>query len=67
MAVSLVVMLAVLHQDFWLWDNASLVAGFIPAGLAYHAGFSVVATLVWAVVVVLVWPSDESDEPEGSV
>jgi hypothetical protein len=58
-AVGLVLALAVLHHDFWLWDNSSLVMGFIPAGLAYHASFSVVAGLVWIVVVLLVWPEDE--------
>ena len=30
--------LAVLHQDIWNWDNSNLVFGFLPVGLAYHAG-----------------------------
>jgi hypothetical protein len=58
-AAGLVVALAVLHHDFWLWENSSLVFGFVPAGLAYHAGFSLLAGVTWAVVVLLVWPSDE--------
>jgi hypothetical protein len=29
----------VLHQDFWNWKKAEpLVFGFLPVGLAYHAG-----------------------------
>ena len=35
--------LFVLHHDLWLWDNAGLVFGVLPAGLAYHLGFSLVA------------------------
>jgi hypothetical protein len=58
-AAGIVLALAVLHHDFWLWENASLVFGFVPAGLAYHASFSVVAGLAWAVVVFLVWPKDD--------
>ena len=54
---SLVVILAVLHQDFWNWDNASLVFGFLPVGLAYHALFSVLAAIVWAMAVKFAWPT----------
>ena len=28
-----------LHQDSWAWDDQSLVLGFMPIGLAYHAVF----------------------------
>ena len=35
--------LFVLHQDFWLWDSHTLVLGFLPSGLAYHAVFSILA------------------------
>ena len=40
------VLLAVLHQDYWLWNDATLVFGFIPSGLAYHAGFSICAAIL---------------------
>ncbi len=37
--IGLLVLLAVLHQDFWWWDDGhTLVFGFMPVGLAYHAG-----------------------------
>lgn len=50
------IVLAVLHQDSWNWDNASLVFGFMPVGLAYHAAYSVVAAAFWAVVMRFAWP-----------
>jgi hypothetical protein len=49
--------MAVLHQDFWNWDKADLVLGFMPIGLAYHAGYSLVAALFWALVVKFAWPT----------
>lgn len=48
--------LAILHQDVWNWDNADLVFGFLPVGLAYHAGYSLVVTAFWALVVKFAWP-----------
>ena len=62
LAIVLVVVLAILHHDSWLWDDPSLVADFLPIGLAYHASFSFVASVVWAVVVYLVWPTDDEGE-----
>ena len=58
--------LFVLHQDFWNWDNQSLVLGFMPIGLAYHAAFSIAAALLWTAAVKFAWPSDIeawADEP----
>lgn len=60
--LALVVVLAVLHQDFWLWDDATLVMGFLPAGLAWHAGFSIVSVGLWALVVRFAWPADPFEE-----
>jgi len=51
-----VVLLAILHFDFWLWDSTSVVLGFLPTGLAYQAGISVAASIAWALVVKLDWP-----------
>ena len=48
--------LAVLHQDTWNWDIGNLLLGFIPVGLAYHAGYSIVAAVFWACVVKFAWP-----------
>lgn len=48
--------LFVLHHDFFFWDDARLVFGFMPIGLAYHAGFSLAAAGVWALAVTFAWP-----------
>lgn len=53
----LVVLLAILHQDFWFWDNHFLVLGFLPVGLFYHAVFSIAAGLLWAAAVKWAWPT----------
>ena len=53
-----VALLGLLHQDFWLWSDASLVLGFIPSGLAYHVAFSIVTAGLWVVVVRTAWPSE---------
>lgn len=47
--------LLVLHQDFWNWDNRTLL-GFLPIGLAYHMGFSIAAALLWLLAVRCAWP-----------
>jgi len=48
----------VLHQDFWNWHQIEpLVFGFLPVGLAYHAGYSIVAALIMAVLVKFAWPA----------
>ena len=60
--------LFVLHQDFWNWDNRGMVFGFIPVGLAYHAGFSLCAVSLWALAIKWAWPSDVeawADELDG--
>ena len=49
--VTVFVVLAILHQDIWNWDDSSLVFGFLPKGLAYHAMYSLVAATFWALVV----------------
>lgn len=68
----LIILLAVLHQDFWWWDTAEpLVLGFIPIGLAFHAGISVVAAVLWALAVKHCWPAEVdaldtvANQPEG--
>jgi hypothetical protein len=51
-----VLVMAVLHQDVWFWDDRRLVFGFLPIGLAYHAGFSIAAACLWAAAVKFAWP-----------
>jgi hypothetical protein len=61
------VVLFVLHQDFWLKDNATLVFGVLPASLAYHMAFTVLAALGWFLVVKFAWPTFPEDEKEEGV
>ena len=48
--------LFILHQDFWLWDSTTAIFGFLPAGLAYHAIYSILAAILWAMAVKFAWP-----------
>ncbi|HLH56855.1 MAG TPA: DUF3311 domain-containing protein [Verrucomicrobiae bacterium] len=53
----LIALVYFLHQDFWNWKQAEpFVFGFLPIGLAYHAGYSVAAAILMAVLVKLAWP-----------
>lgn len=55
-------MLAI-RQDFWLASDRTLLYGVMPVGLAYQAGYSLLATLVLAWLVRVAWPSHlEVDE-----
>jgi len=54
----LFVAMFLLHHDFWYWDDTTLVLGFLPIGLAYHAGFSIAAGLLWLAAVKWAWPSE---------
>ncbi len=59
------VLLAILHQDFWLKDNASLVFGFLPATLAYHMGFVCAAAIGWLLVIKFAWPVGLDGAPDS--
>ena len=63
----LVAAVYVLHQDFWNWKKADpLVFGFLPIGLAYKAGYSILAAALMAVLVWTAWPKHlEEVEPEA--
>ncbi len=53
----LVLCLIIAHQDVWNWEDASLVFGFLPKGLAYHAGISIAAAVVWYLATLFAWPT----------
>jgi hypothetical protein len=50
------VLLFLLHQDFWWWDNATLVWGVLPVGMFYHILFSIAAALLWLCASRWAWP-----------
>ncbi|MDG2384992.1 MAG: DUF3311 domain-containing protein [Pirellulaceae bacterium] len=54
---ALVVVLLLVHQDNWFWTDATLVFGFIPIGLLWHAGISICAVMVWYLATIYAWPS----------
>ena len=56
--IGLVVLLVILHQDNWNWDNDTLVLGFVPMGLFYHACISIAASATWWLATKIAWPED---------
>ncbi len=56
---AMVVMLIILHQDNWLWDNPKLVFGFLPITLLYQVCISLAATVTWFLATRFAWPLDD--------
>ena len=54
----LIVLLFVLRQDFWNWENTDLVFGFLPAALFSQACISISASCLWWWAVTYAWPVD---------
>jgi hypothetical protein len=54
----LVLLLVILHQDNWFWNDERLAFGFLPTALAYHAGISVGAGITWYLATVFAWPDE---------
>ena len=48
----------VLHQDTWFWDDQSLIFGFMPVGLAYHAAFSICCAILGGLAIKHIWPTE---------
>lgn len=65
----LVVAVIALHQDMWNWTNKTLVFGFLPIGLAYHALYSILCVGLMVLLVRFLWPADldDADEPTTGV
>lgn len=60
--MAVVVLFLVLHQDAWNWADPHLVAGALPAGLAYHVAYSLLAAGVMAFLVRVAWPPGLDDD-----
>jgi hypothetical protein len=54
----MVVVLLILRQDNWMWENDTLVFGFMPIGLLSQAGISIGAAIVWYLATVFAWPTE---------
>jgi hypothetical protein len=58
--------LYLLHQDVWLWQSARpFVFGFLPIGLAYHALYCLVASVLMLLLVRHAWPARLEREAES--
>jgi len=64
----LILVVYILHQDSWNWTKSEpLVFGFLPIGLAYHAGYSILAAITMAILVKVAWPKHLEDvQPHDS-
>ena len=68
---AVVAALYVLHQDLWFWREARpLLFGFLPVGLAYHAGYCLAVSLLMWTLTRVAWPahletSGEKTTPDG--
>lgn len=54
--VAALVLLYVLHNDLWWWDDPSLVLG-LPVGLTFHVGLCLAAALVMGLLARRLRPS----------
>lgn len=64
------ILLAVIHQDVWFWDDATLIFGFVPIGLLFHLAISIAAGVTWWMATRYCWPNlieDASQSDEGGV
>lgn len=65
-AWAFVVVLTILHFDFWYWGDRSLWFGFVPVGLGFQVLISLLAGLAWALVIKFAWPTqieEWADQP----
>jgi hypothetical protein len=58
--------LAILHHDFWFWNDSRLVFGFLPVGMAYHVLFSIGAAALWLAALRWAWPEELEEWATGS-
>jgi hypothetical protein len=59
-------MLFLLHQDFWWWDDRTLVWGYLPIGMFYHILFSIAAAVLWICAIRWAWPEHLEEWATGS-
>jgi hypothetical protein len=58
------VILYLLHNDLWFWNDGTLVLG-LPVGLLYHFCFSIATAVVMYLLVTYAWPEHLEVEDEG--
>ena len=61
-----VILLIVLHQDFWNWRSARpFVFGFIPVSLFYHICYTLAVSVLMWVMVKSFWPAHLEEAAES--
>jgi hypothetical protein len=64
-ALYFALLLVLLHQDFWFWDDSTLLPGFLPVGLAYQAIYCLATSLPCYLLVTYAWPDEAEAFAEG--
>ena len=67
MVWGLVLLLLIIHQDNWFWADNTLVFGFLPIGLLYHAGISIAAATTWYLATLFAWPEEEVEQVKAEI
>ena len=65
-AAALILIMVVVHQDFWNWGVTERTFGGLPRGFAFQVGLSAAAALMWWIVTLVAWPKDEFAETESN-
>jgi hypothetical protein len=63
----MVLILVIVHQDFWNWNDGTLVFGFMPIGLFYQVCISLAASFIWFLACHFAWPADVEDDVVDNV
>jgi hypothetical protein len=62
---STLVVMYVLHNDFWLWSDGRIVLG-LPVGLLYHIIYAAVTSVLLFLIVRFAWPYHAERGGSGS-
>mgnify|MGYP007073296139 CR=1 FL=1 len=62
----LLLVLVIVHQDVWFWDDPTLVWGFMPVTLLFHAGISLGAGITWYLAPIFAWTEVADEQAAGS-
>ena len=61
--LSLLALHHILFENFWMWDNPSIILG-LPANLLYHLSLCLLATLAMLFITRRAWPDHlDQDDP----
>ena len=64
--IALVILLILLHQDVWFWNNKTVLFGFMPITLFWHACISLGASATWYLATKIAWPQELQEDTTTS-